>query len=142
VKFRLFLLLLLCICSDANAQLGTLPFSGASITPFTGFLDQFTGLSPTWGVSAYKLTNSYSGNWGTVERQSDSTTQTIGFLNNGKVDVGSFNTFCASTNCYLTSSTSLFACDEHLSMCATVSPPFPLALAVSPSSLSRHLHLF
>lgn len=69
---------------------------------FTGFLDTFTGLGPTWGVSAYKLTSAYSGNWGTVQRQSDNATQVLGFLSTGAVDVATFSTFCASTNCYLT----------------------------------------
>jgi hypothetical protein len=76
--------------------------NGPTPPAFVGLLDQFTGLSPTWGVSAYKLTNAYSGNWGTVQRQSDNTTQTLGYLSNGKVDVATFNTFCSGTNCYLT----------------------------------------
>jgi hypothetical protein len=66
---------------------------------FSGLLNTYTGA--TWGVSAYKLNSSYAGSWGTVQRQSDSATQAIGFLSNGKVDVASFNTFCASTYCYL-----------------------------------------
>ncbi len=68
---------------------------------FVGFLDTYpTGA--TWGWSTYKLTAAYGGNWGTVQRQSDSTTQVIGFLSTGKADVATFNSFCSGTYCYVT----------------------------------------
>ena len=69
---------------------------------YVGFLDTYSSLGATWGFSPYKLTNAYAGNWGSVVRQSDGATTTIGFLSDGSVDVPSFNSFCAGTNCYVT----------------------------------------
>lgn len=73
----------------------------STASAFVGFLDTYAGA--TWGISTFKLTNAYGGNWGTVERQSDSTTQVIGFLSNGKADTATFSSFCANTNCFATS---------------------------------------
>lgn len=76
--------------------------TGPPSAAFTGFLDTYSGA--TWYVScAYKSVNAYSSTCGTVQRQSDNATQAISFLSNGKGDVATFNSFCAGTNCYLTS---------------------------------------
>lgn len=85
----------------AYAGFASFQTNGGSSATFTGFLDTYSSAGATWGFSAYKLTNAYSGNWGTVKRLSDSTTQTIGFLSTGKADVASFNTFCSGTQCVL-----------------------------------------
>lgn len=71
---------------------------------FTGFLDQFTGLSPTWYIScAFKPTNATTGTCATVHRQSDSATLNIQYLPTGNGDVATFTSFCAGTNCFLDS---------------------------------------
>ncbi|HUO55921.1 MAG TPA: arabinofuranosidase catalytic domain-containing protein, partial [Candidatus Paceibacterota bacterium] len=67
----------------------------------SGFLDIYSGLGATWGFSSYKLSSAYNGNWGTITRQSDGATETIGFDSSGKADVNAFNSFCAGTNCYV-----------------------------------------
>ena len=69
---------------------------------YTGFLDTYSSLGATWGFSSYKLSNAYAGNWGSIVRQSDGATTTIGFLSNGNVNVAAFNSFCSNTNCYVT----------------------------------------
>ena len=69
---------------------------------YQGVLDQNT-VGQTWGFSNYALTKSYAdggGKFAIIERDSDSTTQTIGFDASYKADVSAFNSFCANTNCY------------------------------------------
>lgn len=89
-------------CTGSKSGSDQQPASNVGANPgptsFTAFLDTYSGA--TWGFSAYKLTGTYAGNWGTVQRQSDNTTADIGFLSDGKVDAASFASFCAGTNCY------------------------------------------
>lgn len=88
---------------DPNNASSNISICGGNIAVVgsCGFLDSYPGA--TWGFSTYKLKNSYTGNWGTVQRQSDDKQQVIGFVANGKADVATFNTFCANTNCYAAS---------------------------------------
>ncbi len=99
-------IIITCLCLLVGMMVGHAAFISFGINApapvaFVGFLDTYpTGA--TWGWSTYKLTAAYGGNWGTVQRQSDSTTQVIGFLSTGKADVATFNSFCSGTYCYAT----------------------------------------
>jgi hypothetical protein len=75
--------------------------SSSSSGSGTGFLDTYSSLGATWGFSSHKLNSAYTGNWGTVTRQSDGATMPIGFDSSGTANVSTFNSFCAGTNCYL-----------------------------------------
>jgi chitodextrinase len=89
---------------NVSAQSGSASATteGSGGGSYVGFLDTYSSLGATWGFSPYKLTNAYAGSWGSIERQSDGATTAIGFLSNGTVDVSTFNSFCANTNCYVT----------------------------------------
>ncbi len=75
--------------------------SGSTGGGSTGFLDSYSSLGATWGFSSHKLSSGYTGNWGTVTRQSDGTAMPIAFDSSGKANTATFNSFCAGTNCYL-----------------------------------------
>jgi hypothetical protein len=96
MRCKLALTALLCLTQAAFANFMIFQTSKPS---FIGFLDAYPN-GATWGFSAYKLTATYAGNWGTVQRQSDNATQVLGFLTNGQADVATFNSFCSGTNCY------------------------------------------
>ena len=99
---RLFASIALLLCAvAASAQI--VQFSGASSGggSYVGFLDTYSAQGATWGFSTYKLANAYGGNFAIVERQSDSTTTSIGFDAAGKANVTTFNSFCSGTNCYV-----------------------------------------
>lgn len=81
--------------ADAFLRGGYAPPAAPS---FTGLVDSFPGA--TLMVSAFKPTNAYTGNWGTVERQSDGTTQVISYLSTGEADNATFTSFCSGTVCF------------------------------------------
>lgn len=87
--------------SAATPVPSTMVHSGKARVAGDGFLDAFAPRRATWGVSSYKLKSAYTGNWGTIVRQSDHAASDIGFLPSGQVDIPSFNSFCSGTNCYL-----------------------------------------
>jgi hypothetical protein len=60
-------------------------------------LDNISGHGCVMGFSLYKLTNAYKGYCLEVQRQSDSATLNVGFIN-GYVDKAAIDTFCVGTN--------------------------------------------
>ena len=58
--------------------------------------------TPEAAYALRKLKAAYAGNAVTVRRSSDSTTSNIGFLADGALNTASLLSFCAATNCYVT----------------------------------------
>ena len=63
-------------------------------------LEQYPG--SVGGYSLRKISAQYTGNAIEVTRESDSTTQDIGFDSNGDLDTSALTTFCAGTNGFIT----------------------------------------
>ena len=72
-----------------------------SVTCTTCILDSIS-TTPEAAYALRKLKAAYAGNAVTVRRSSDSTTSNIGFLANGALNTASLLSFCAATNCYVT----------------------------------------
>lgn len=95
---RIILALWILLPTSALAQI--VQFSGASSTPTIQFLaDQYSG--PTVLLSTTKERSAYGGNCMLLRRASDSTTQAIGWTGNKNCSISAFNSFCASTTCFL-----------------------------------------
>lgn len=72
----------------------------SSLPSFVGLLDEYSGAAG--GYSLRKLRTEYTGYAIEVTRQSDSTTENIGFDSNNDLDTSTLATFCAGTNCAVT----------------------------------------
>ena len=81
--------------SDTNIK----KVNGATLSTFTGILDDYPGAGAAWSVR--KLRSGYSGSCMRVKRSSDNTEQDIGFEADGDLDVGAITTFCGAGNGYV-----------------------------------------
>lgn len=78
--------------SDTNIK----KVNGATLSTFTGILDDYPGAGAAWSVR--KLDKDYAGSCMRVKRSSDNTEQDIGFEADGDLDVGAITTFCGAGN--------------------------------------------
>ena len=72
---------------------------GGSASSFTGLLDTYSGAAAAYSLR--QLSSTYSGDAIVVRRASDSTTQSIGFVNN-ELDTTSLESFCSGTDGFVT----------------------------------------
>jgi len=68
--------------------------------PFTGILDTYSSAAGAWSVR--RLSSTYTGSILTVRRESDDTTEDIGYTTNGDLDTGAISSFCTGTEGYVT----------------------------------------